>query len=450
MDDEARPPRRVTGRILSLGFPLPGVRVDNYNILSAPAAFDYDALVVNPAALGDLVDAVAAGGDATSFAGARVVAEPSASGEVAMRDVLARRRDEADRLLAHDGVIICFAHPLTQHDAGRGERYGTYDWLRGTPPLVAGEGSSAHVVDAQHPLAPFLLAQAANVAYRAHIDVAATPGARVIAQSYGGAAIAAEFPLPRGRLVLLPALRAVPAGEARYAMSEALQAGIRRMLGTVAEGREPYWLASHEIPGLGERAQATATARAAADAATSALRDAEAHEQVLAKYRALLWQEGVAGLEPVVRDALRLIGFHVYDQNTDEVELRASTSGRGDGASIMLEIDASDAAAGMAAHYRLRQRIEAAIQKRGAAPRGLIIVNGYRLKPPAERPLQASDPLRLAAETMRYCIAPATALFDAVVAQLGGEADAIAAFHRTLATHDGYVESFASASNAAP
>ena len=39
---------KVIGRILSLGFPLPGTHVDNYTFLSAPAFFDYDAIVVDP------------------------------------------------------------------------------------------------------------------------------------------------------------------------------------------------------------------------------------------------------------------------------------------------------------------------------------------------------------------------------------------------------------------
>lgn len=443
MDGEARPPRRVTGRILSLGFPLPGVRVDNYNILNAPAFFDYDALVVSPAAIGDLIENVVAGTtEVLSFAGARIVATAAAANDAALAHVLARRREETERLLAHGGVIVCFAHPETHHDIGSADGYGTYDWLGASPRLIAGEGSSAHVVDAKHPLAPFVLSQAANIAYRSHIDVAALPGARVFAQSYGGAAIAAEVPSPRGRVVLLPALRALPAGDARYAMSEALQAGIRRMLGTVAEGREPHWLAAQEIPGLTERSAASAEARAAAEAAAAALADAERHEAELSQYRALLWQEGVAGLEPVVHEALRLVGFHVYAQNADEVELRDP----GSDASILLEIDAADEAIGMAAHYRLRQRTESAIQRRAAAPRGLIVANGFRLQAPSGRPVQASAPLRLAAETMRYCIAPSTALFDAVVSHLRGDAEAVAAFRRALATFDGYVESFGDAS----
>lgn len=42
------PGAKVIGRILSLGYPMPGVQVDNYNLLSAPSFFDYDALVVDP------------------------------------------------------------------------------------------------------------------------------------------------------------------------------------------------------------------------------------------------------------------------------------------------------------------------------------------------------------------------------------------------------------------
>ncbi len=437
MDSDERPPRRVTGRILSLGFPLPGVRVDNYNFVSAPAFFDYDAIVVNPLALSELIEGVLAGSvEAATFTGAAVVAERRSATDVALAEVLLRRRDETTRLLAHGGVVICFAYPPVAHDVPGAGRVGTYDWLAEGPPLVAGEGSSAQIVDFQHPLAPFVLSQAANVAYRAHIDAPTSVRARVFAQSYGGAAIAAELPSPRGRVVMLPALRGVPAGDGRYAMSEALQAGIRRLLGTTAEGREPYWLPSHDIPGLVERTHATADARAAAEAADASLHDAESHEDELAQYHRLLWQEGVVGLEPVVMDALRLIGFQVYSQNADEVELRD-----GD-VSAMLEIGASSEAVDMAAHYRLRQRIEAAIQRRGMAPRGLIFVNGFRLQAPAERGQQAADSLRLAAETMRYCVAPTTALFGAVVAHLRGDADAVTAFRSALVSTAGYIAAF--------
>ena len=47
-------------RLLAIGYPLPSPEVDNYNVLTAPSYFDYDALVVDPASItrvvGQLLD----------------------------------------------------------------------------------------------------------------------------------------------------------------------------------------------------------------------------------------------------------------------------------------------------------------------------------------------------------------------------------------------------------
>jgi hypothetical protein len=74
-----------------------------------------------------------------------------------------------------------------------------------------------------------------------------------------------------------------------------------------------------------------------------------------------------------------------------------------------------------------------------------LLINGHRLKPPHERPQQASDALRVAAETMRYGIAPTSALFEAVRAHISGDEDSVAAFTRAIFTTDGLVNFNASA-----
>ena len=43
-------------RILSLGFPIPGTTIDNRTFASAPAFFDYDAVVVDTAALSTFIE----------------------------------------------------------------------------------------------------------------------------------------------------------------------------------------------------------------------------------------------------------------------------------------------------------------------------------------------------------------------------------------------------------
>ena len=432
MAASAAPPR-VIGRILSLGFPLPGIRVDNYNFLTAPSFFDYDALVVDPGALSTLIEGVVDGSvEAKTFGDRRVRNVPESPSDVAFTDVLLRRRDETRALLDHGGVIVCFAHPaITHSNIADADALTNYYWLgEAAPGLIAADGTQAAIADYGHPMAPFVLGQLANIAYRAQLrDV---PDAFV--RSYGGAAIGADLPGDAGRIVMLPALKSLPSGEGRYALSESLQSGIRRMLGIVAEGRPPFWVPQYPLPGLAERAVAAEQARATLKVAAAALADADREHDELARYQRLLWQQGQIGLEDVVLDALRLIGCDVYANDPNVLELRI------DGVRVLLEIDGSDTEVGMASHYRLRQRIERAIERTGEAARGLIIINGHRLAPPAERPSQASDALRTAAETMRYALAPTVGLYESVVAQLSAEKESVAAYRTALATTCGLLE----------
>ena len=432
----------MIGRILSLGFPLPGPLVDNYNFLSAPSFFDYDALVVDPAALGRLVDGVVAGTmDAWTFADAPVTNDAAADAAVSLAGILARRCQETARLLDNGGVIVCFLHPeaALRGIDGAGD-VGLYCWL---PPealdaacIRPAGGTQADVVDYQHPLAPFLHRQLSEVTYRAFLDVDPWPGFTasggcVFARSKGGAPIGVELPIDSpGRLVFLPAIKP-PTGDERYTMSSDLQAGIRRALGAEAPGREPPWVASFSLPGLDERDAALDAARPARDAAQAALDAAQQAHDELARYRRLLWQEGSVGLDETVLDALRAIGIDVYAQDHNALELRV------DGRTALLEIEASEQAIDLAPHFRLRQRIERAIERRADLPRGILVVNGRRLTPPAERDDEVTGALRLAAETMRYCIAPTSTLFAAVAAQLTGDAASVAVYRASLVTHDG-------------
>jgi len=433
------PGAKVIGRILSLGFPLPGPLVDNYTFLSAPSFFDYDAIVVDLRALSLLIDGVLDGSaEAETFGGARVRARDAGHGDEPLSTILLRRRGEAAMLLDNGGAIVCFASPPAAHAVpGAGEIDDAF-WLPDdaaracrAPALVPADGRKVYAADGRHPLATFVSSQAANIAYRARFDVAHIAGAGVVARSEGGAAVGIELPRERGRIALLPALAGTPGGDARYTMSDAFQAGIRRLLGAMAEGREPSWIAAFTLPGLDERTAALDTARATRDEAQLALDAAELARDELARYRRLLWQEGPLGLHDVVIAALRLLGFDVYANDPNAIEVRD-----GD-VSALVEIEASEYPVAMAPHERLRDRTEDTFQKRTAAPRGVIFVNGRRLLSPATREDEVTPALRLAAETMRYCVAPTSTLFAAVAATFSGDADAAPAYRRLILTADG-------------
>jgi hypothetical protein len=170
--------------------------------------------------------------------------------------------------------------------------------------------------------------------------------------------------------------------------------------------------------------------------AESRLKASDEALEELERYRRLLWQEGRYGLEDSVRAALSVLGFQVYTTELDQPAQISISDDRNSDRLAMLEVDASEEAVGMDGHYRLRQRLEEAIAQ-GRTALGVLIINGYRRAPPPERPPQYEDPLRAAADRLRYCVATTEQLFHAVRAALEGDESTVLAFRERLLTTEG-------------
>ncbi len=438
-------------RILSLGVPLPGAPVDNHTFANAPTLFDYDAVVADPRALSGLIEETVSGdAEHQTRAGERVVNGSSGNDAVGLADLLRSRRDEAQRLLDRGGLVVCFAQPNAVHQGVAGfSGCDRYCWLPapeslhyGEPLLRRGSGSEIIVLEHDHPFGPFMEAMRTKLTYHAYYDETA-PGfagaANVIARSAGGAAVAVQLKVAQGSVVFLPPPARPPTSEARYAFSNALQDAIRHALNVASRSAAPAWVAEYDLPGLSERIAGRDAAKATAEQANAELLEQEERVQELDAYRALLWQEGAYGLGRPVRDALALIGFRVAPPDADapaQLHLEKSGSGR---RVALLEVEAGIGAAGMAAHYRLRRRLEEAIAA-GHPKRGLLIINGHRTVAPADRPPQYDDALRIAAESLRYCVATTEQLFHAVRAEMSSDEVTVAAFRERLLTTEGVLQ----------
>jgi hypothetical protein len=435
-------------RILSLGFPMPGPPVDNHSFASAPSFFDYDALVVDPKALSQLIEEIADGSGAhTTRSGDRVVNGPSGPGMVGLADLLRDRRDETARLLARGGVAVCLAYPNVVHERVAGfadcDRYcwlPAPDGLRYADPFLRrGHGTLLCPATKSHPFAPFLTRFQGRLAYQAYFDDAPCPPHQVLARSPGGAAIALEIAVGAGSVVFLPPpARPLPSDE-RYEASYALQEAIRETLRLASSSASPYWLSEYQLPGLVERITAREEAKINLAEAETRLAASDDALEELERFRRLLWQEGRYGLEDGVRAACALLGFQVYPQELDQPAQIALTDDRHNQRVALLEVDASEEAVGLDGHYRLRQRLEEVIAQ-GKPARGALIINGYRRTPPSERPPQYDETLRAAAERLRYCVATTEQLFHAVRAALEGDETTVHAFRERLLTTEGVLQ----------
>ena len=412
-----------------MGIGLPDAAIDNYNWASSLSFYDYDAIIVEPQqGVSRMIEGIVKGDQYKTYDDIPITDGPTTAETFGLSELLRRRRDETERLLAKGGVVVVFAHPDVPHPSVAGFTGAhRYHWLPApegkdysTKYLKPAGGRHVNVTDWEHPFATYLDTKRNDVLYR--VSFAEGPdafdSARVLARSDGGTPIALEIPVLAGRVIFIPALpaRITPADRTTFASN--LVAAIRNTLLTTAEGSAPEWVDEERLPGLEDARRRMQDAEAKLDELEAELDAARGEFLGIDRFRRILWQEGKYGFELPVRDALLQLGLRQFSTVDQPAHFAFGSD------PVFIEAEASTGPVGMDPHYRLRQRLEAKIADDGRAPpRGIIIVNGYRETAPAEREQQYTNALRVAAESMRYCIVLASDVFNALRDKLEGKAD---------------------------
>lgn len=407
-------------RILSIGLPLPNPAIDNYSLTSAPSFFDYDAVIVNPAAISQAIEEILRGqGEYRTPDDEAVYDGPTTAGAVGLADIIRHRYHETQRLFDRGGLVVCFAYPNVSHPGVSRfpgcERYSWLpapaglDWSRDA--LLPGFGTEVIITDHEHPFAPVLDRFRDRLAYRAY--VADTVRGRIFARSAGGAVIGIEMAVGQGRLVFVPGLRSLSAMDNRFEMADVLVHCCRRAVLDRPREDEPTWAEAYPLPGLDLELAALRDAEVVLEAAQAQVAEFRQRVERLAKYRRLLWQEGRFGLLPVVKEAFELLGFSVSQEEDKPLTIAD------EGQVVFVEVEGAPEAVDMAPHYRLRRRWEEELATSGQTRRGVIVINGYRLQRPDERPQQYHEALRIAAEALHYCLITSSDLFRIVQWALG-------------------------------
>ncbi|MFN8584437.1 MAG: hypothetical protein U0446_03800 [Dehalococcoidia bacterium] len=429
-------------RILSIGRPLAHPSIDNHSIFNAPAVSDYEAVVLDPGGILETVQqAVDGSAEFRTFGDEPVVNGASTPNSISIAEVLRRRRDEVVRCLERGGVVAVFLYPQATLPDVIGFTGADRYWLlpapaglAWAPPLIRwGEGAVVATSDHGHAFSRFLDAAAGEVLYRAVFDEAAAGFAgygKTFARSGGGDPAAVEFAVLGGTVVFLPTPRR--RGDNAHALGTAIEEALRDQLGRAdASEGAPYWLDQETVPGLEDLALKAQIAREVAARAEEQARAAEREAAELARMRDVLWREGRHSLVPAAVRCFELLGFRVWPG--EELVLRC------DEGQLLLEVEGSSGTVGMAPHYRLRARLDAALAE-GRVERGLVVVNGERTTAPAYRTAAYLDALRVASEASRYAILTAPELFRASMAAFGGAApEALASMRRRLLETDGVV-----------
>ena len=430
-------------RLLSIGRALPDRRIDNHSVFNAPAAFDYDAIAIDPEGvfvrIRELVDASA---DHTTLADAQVVNGGTGDGAAAS-EILRRRHDEVVRALERGSLVVVFAHPQAMITGVAGfpgiDRY----FFLPAPPGLAWDAELIRWGEAPglpspttHTPSPATSTPCVTTCCTARGSRSACVASRTRPTSSRAAPAARPWAsssaCSAGRSSSCPrrAPAAVtPHGRRRLRSSRAVAEHLER-----PSGDPPMWVTRESVPGLDEREAEVERGQAQVHRAEEQRDAAEAEAEPLRRVRDVLWTEGSHALLPAAQRCLELLGFtsRVMD---DAPMLQA------DDVRIELEVEGSEATVGMAPHYRLRNRLDARIESEGSAPRGLIVVNGERTQALDRREEPHAEALRVAAEATSYALLPAPELFHAARAALAGADDeTLASLRARIAETNGLVD----------
>lgn len=414
-------------RVLAIGYPLPDPSIDNYNVMTAPSYFDYDAVIVDPSSITRLAAQVVEGGEPLeAFDSRPVINGPTTPAAAGAADQIRRRAEETRRLLESGGTVIVFAHPnATQPGVFGFEGCDRYSWLPapagllwGPPFVKAAEGKTIRVVAEDHPLAAALREHRNEVGYRAifddrHPEIRAH--GRVLAAGGAGVPIAMQFEVSGGRVLFVPAFRDSP-GNFRSELASALVETCRRLSGSGPAEDAPWWTRSAPVPGLEQAEAELAEAREALEVAQARVTAAQERHDSLERFRRVLWADG-RPFQDAVADAFRLLGFAVSGGHDEPMSLRDED------VEMLVEAESDAGEVVEWPYVRLQRRLEQRLLQESRQLRGLVVANGFRAIALENREQQLAATLRIACENYGYGLMTGETLFALAQRALGGAGD---------------------------
>jgi hypothetical protein len=285
--------------------------------------------------------------------------------------------------------------------------------------VTPGEGSQFTVVSAARgTLAGYFRVLQKNLRFVAHLNSDAATLERdsgvVFAVNSVGLPIAVEFRIGGGRLCFIPPPHGVTGERVGAAFAQILDAHFSE----ASDIEVPSWAADVTVPGANAYDPKIAELETTTERISSEISELSEKRELLINYRRLLFSSG-RPLEQSVRIALRLLGFDVPEPDSYggewDVELRDPRSGR----TALGEVEGPDGAVDVHKSRQLLDYIESeALVNR--EHKGILIGNGYRMKPPdaEERQAQFTNHALKRASMYGTCLLPTTELFKAVCAVL--------------------------------
>lgn len=281
-----------------------------WNFIDANVFQDYDAIVVNPRNMESLYERV-------NYRNRDQAVLDSEYGQL-IEQTNNRRRKEVLGLLRRGGVVVCFLQPRCSYTFQRLYKatYYThtitnYDWLfddsdrrKQLGDIFYSKGKSIEFIDTNHPFAEYLGKKPSWLAY---VSKDGCPSWKILATSFEDYVLSLAKRIELGHIVFLPSDYDSHDGES-----------LEKCIAKLMEGKEflphPNWAKEILVPGQDKLVSEIDKLNKAISTLESDREKTIAENMRLERWKYLLYAKGKRQLEPVVREALSLIGCNVIPQ----------------------------------------------------------------------------------------------------------------------------------------
>ena len=338
-----------------------------------------------------------------------------------------RQRELAQLIAIKAGLVICLLRPdgSVSIQGGPIGATGRYSILASAAQAVEtlitetarlGEGSRLSLVSsARGPTSEYFRILRDKIRFHAYLEASSTQidgrQGRIFALNSIGYPIACEFPVGQGLMCFVPS--------APEASPEHLGAALTNMVAYHLKGpgeiAPPSWAANFPVPGATLQDNRLTELAANRDKILEEISQLQAEKSNLVNYQRLLFGTGKTVLEPIVRSALRLLGFQVPEPESYEGEWDAEIREPESARTALVEIEGSENAINIDKYRQLNEYVDSeALQ--GRNHKGILVGNGFKSTDPSapERQQQFTDAVIRGAERNHFSLVPTTELFRAV------------------------------------
>lgn len=370
---------------------IPSSRSDD--LIEANVFQDYEAVVVDPQNLERLY------GNIVEFYDADERQLTPEVGQV-ISLVNLQRREQVAGLLKLGGIVVCFMQPLKWYSYNlrvEGEDrwiYITnYAWLLKPSDIKTelGEikystGTTIDYIESGHPFSEYL-----NIKppWSAYVDKEACQNWRVLASAFGTHVVSIAKRVGLGHIILLPSYY-------DYNNGELLERCVKKLLAGREITPQPDWAKSILVPGQSELISKITQINEQVDALEKERETVVDGNDKLERWKYLLYEKGKHQLEPVVRDALALLGCNVEPQPDKDSDGVVTF----DYGKALLEVGGSKATIRIEKLGELTTNMGNFISQRGVAVKGILVGNPFCEEPLDNRPPKGSQKKLFAKELL--------------------------------------------------